>query len=116
MYVELEKKENYAILTLNREKALNALNSEVLSEIREAIRELISDTKMRGVIVTGKGEKAFCAGADITEMKGLNFDQAEEFARKGHKTMNMIAGSDLISIAAINGYAFRWGIRVSISM
>jgi enoyl-CoA hydratase len=115
MFIELLKKENYAILTLNRENALNALNSEVLSEIREAIRDLITDPKMRGVIITGKGEKAFCAGADITEMKNLNFDQAEEFARKGHKTMNMIAGSDLISIAAINGYALGGGLELALA-
>jgi len=110
-----KKKENYAILTLNRENALNALNSQVLSEIREAIRDLIQDSRMRGVIITGKGEKAFCAGADITEMKGLSFDAAEEFARKGHKTMNMIAGSDLISIAAINGYALGGGLELALA-
>jgi enoyl-CoA hydratase len=115
MFVDLQKKENYAILTLNRENALNALNSQVLSEIREAIRELIQDSRMRGVIITGKGEKAFCAGADITEMKGLSFDAAEEFARKGHKTMNMIAGSDLISIAAINGYALGGGLELALA-
>ncbi|MCX7810502.1 MAG: enoyl-CoA hydratase-related protein [Leptospiraceae bacterium] len=115
MFVDLQKKENYAILTLNRENALNALNSQVLSEIREAIRDLIQDSRMRGVIITGKGEKAFCAGADITEMKGLSFDAAEEFARKGHKTMNMIAGSDLISIAAINGYALGGGLELALA-
>jgi len=115
MFVDLQKKENYAILILNRENALNALNSQVLSEIREAIRELIQDSRMRGVIITGKGEKAFCAGADITEMKGLSFDAAEEFARKGHKTMNMIASSDLISIAAINGYALGGGLELALA-
>ncbi len=115
MFVDLQKKENYAILTLNRENALNALNSQVLSEIREAIRELISHNRMRGVIITGKGEKAFCAGADISEMKGLSYDAAEEFARKGHKTMNMIAGSDLISIAAINGYALGGGLELALA-
>jgi enoyl-CoA hydratase len=115
MFVDLQKKENYAILTLNRENALNALNSQVLSEIREAIRDLIQDSRMRGVIITGKGEKAFCAGADITEIKGLSFDAAEEFARKGHKTMNMIAGSDLISIAAINGYALGGGLELALA-
>jgi len=115
MLVELQKKENYAILTLNRESALNALNSQLLSEIREAIRELILDTRMRGIIITGKGEKAFCAGADVTEMKGLSYDEAEELARKGHKTMNMIAGSDLISIAAINGYALGGGLELALA-
>ncbi len=115
MFIELQKKSNYAILTLNRENALNALNSQLLFEIKEAIRELILDSKMRGIIITGKGEKAFCAGADITEMKGLKFDDAEEFARKGHKTMNMISGSDLISIAAINGYALGGGLELALA-
>ncbi|MCS7205620.1 MAG: enoyl-CoA hydratase-related protein [Leptospiraceae bacterium] len=115
MYVDLVKKGNYAILTLNREEALNALNSKVLSEIREAIRELITDPKMRGFIITGKGDKAFCAGADIKELHNLSYDDAEEFARKGHKTMNMIAGSDLISIAAINGYALGGGLELALA-
>lgn len=115
MYIELQKKENYAIITLNRENALNALNSEMLSELRESFRELISDSKMRGVIFIGKGEKAFCAGADVIEMKDLKYDGAEEFARKGHKTMNMIANSGLISIAAINGYALGGGLELALA-
>ncbi len=115
MYIELQKKENYGIITLSRESALNALNSEVLSGIREALRELMADPKMRGIIFTGKGEKAFSAGADVTEMKDLKYDGAEEFARKGHKTMNMIASSDMISIAAINGYALGGGLELALA-
>ncbi len=115
MYIELQKKENYGIITLSRENALNALNSDLLADIREALKELIGDRKMRGVIFTGKGEKAFCAGADVTEMKDLKYDGAEEFARKGHKTMNMIASSDLISIAAINGYALGGGLELALA-
>lgn len=115
MYLEIQKKENYAILTINRESSLNALNSELLLEIREAVRNLSLDSKMRGFILTGKGNKAFCAGADIQEMKDLTPDMAEEFARKGHKTMNTISNSDLISIAAINGYALGGGLELALA-
>ncbi|MFN3604862.1 MAG: enoyl-CoA hydratase/isomerase family protein [Leptonema sp. (in: bacteria)] len=115
MFIETIKKENYAILTINRESHLNALNSEVLQELREVIKNLNTDPKIRGFVITGKGNKAFCAGADITEMKDITPDKAEEFARKGHKTMNTISNSDLISIAAINGYALGGGLELALA-
>lgn len=115
MLVNIEKMQNYAILTIQREEAMNALNSQVLAEIREGIRELITDPKMRGVIITGKGDKAFSAGADLKELQNLSGEEAEEFARRGHKTMNMISGSDLITIAAINGYAIGGGLELALA-
>ncbi len=115
MFIEITKKENYAILVLNRESSLNALNSEILQELRDQLKILNSDPKMRGFIITGKGNKAFCAGADIIEMKEMTPDEAEEFARKGHKTMNAISNSDLISIAAVNGYALGGGLELALA-
>jgi enoyl-CoA hydratase len=114
-FIELEKKEGYALLKINRPEALNALNDEVLRDLRASIHELTSDRSMRGMILTGAGEKAFCAGADIIKMKDFSSEQAEEFARRGHKTMNMIANADLLSIAAINGFALGGGLELALA-
>ncbi|MCB1137923.1 MAG: enoyl-CoA hydratase/isomerase family protein [Leptospiraceae bacterium] len=111
----LEKKNHYAILTINRPDALNALNEDILNEIHEHVEGLAGDAAIRGLIITGTGEKAFCAGADIGQMASFNPEQAEAFARKGHKTMNAIAGSDLVSIAAINGFALGGGLELALS-
>ncbi|MBR32701.1 MAG: crotonase [Spirochaetaceae bacterium] len=111
----LDKKNQYALLTINRPEALNALNEDILSEIHEHVESLNSDKDIRGLIITGTGEKAFCAGADIGQMASFNPEQAEAFARKGHKTMNAISGSDLITIAAINGFALGGGLELALS-
>lgn len=111
----LDKKNQYALLTINRPDALNALNEDILSEIHEHLESLNSDKDIRGLIITGTGEKAFCAGADIGQMASFNPEQAEAFARKGHKTMNAISGSDLITIAAINGFALGGGLELALS-
>jgi enoyl-CoA hydratase len=114
-FIELEKKGAYALVKINRPDALNALNDDVLRDLRAAINDLSSDRAIRGVILTGAGEKAFCAGADIVKMKDFSSDDAEEFARRGHKTMNMIANSDLLSIAAINGFALGGGMELALA-
>ena len=111
----LEKKDNYAILTIDRTDALNALNEEILTEIHGQVEELANDKAIRGFIITGAGEKAFCAGADIGQMASFSPEQAEAFARKGHQTMNAISGSDLVSIAAINGFALGGGLELALS-
>lgn len=115
MPIEITKKENYAILVLDRESSLNALNLELLQELKDGVKTISSDPEIRGFIITGKGSKAFCAGADLVEMKDMTSDSAEEFARKGHKTMNAISNSDLISIAAINGYALGGGLEIALA-
>lgn len=114
-FVKVTKKDKYSILTINRPEVLNALNDDVLRDLREAIAELTDDKSMQGFILTGSGEKAFCAGADIIKMKDFTPEMAEEFARRGHKTMNMIANSNLISIAAINGFALGGGLELALS-
>ncbi len=114
-FIELEKKGAYALVRINRPDALNALNDDVLRDLRATVSELSSDPAIRGMIITGSGEKAFCAGADIVKMKDFSSDEAEEFARRGHKTMNMIANSDLLSIAAVNGYALGGGMELALA-
>jgi enoyl-CoA hydratase len=108
-----ETKGAYAVLTIDRSEALNALNEDILKEIFNHIEGI--DPAVRGLIITGSGEKAFCAGADIGQMASFNPEQAMEFARSGHRTMNAIAGSDLITIAAINGFALGGGLELALS-
>jgi len=113
-FVAVENRGEYSVLSLKRPEARNALNREVLKDIRESVQKIAQDRKQRLLIVTGEGN-SFCAGADIAAMKGLTAEQAEEFARQGHDTMNAIAGSDLISIAAINGHALGGGFELALA-
>jgi enoyl-CoA hydratase len=78
------------ILAINRPKSLNALNMETLKEIQMAVQEVKDHPEMKVLILTGTGEKAFVAGADITEMKEMNSLQAIQFSKLGHLTLRMI--------------------------
>ena len=111
----LKKKDGYAILTINRPKALNALNSATLLEIQSAVKELEEDEKIKAVILTGSGEKAFVAGADISEMSDLNTVEAYEFGKRGQDTFLMIEKSSKFYIAAVNGFALGGGCEISMS-
>ena len=111
----LEKKDGFAVLTINRPKALNALNSATLLEIQEAVRELENDNEVKAVILTGAGEKAFVAGADISEMADLNTVEAYEFGKRGQETFSMIENSSKFYIAAVNGFALGGGCEISMS-
>ncbi len=104
-----------AVVTINRPKALNALNFKTLDEILEAIRMAASDPKVHGVILTGAGEKAFIAGADITEMSGMNPIQAKVFADKGHHVGEAIETIPKVVIAAINGFALGGGCEMALA-
>ncbi len=114
-YLKIEKKNNFAILIISKESSMNSLNSKLLNEFIDALRIISSDSNIRGFIITGSGNKSFCAGADITELNHLSSDQAEDFARKGHKVMNLINNSDMISIAAVNGYALGGGLELALA-
>ena len=83
-YIQLEQEGHVGILTVNRPKALNALNSEVLSELVEVLDNLDTN-EIRCLIVTGAGDKSFVAGADIAEMSTLSKEEGEEFGRLGNK-------------------------------
>lgn len=111
----LEKKDGYAVLTINRPKALNALNSATLLEIQEAVKELEADKSVKAVILTGSGEKSFVAGADISEMANLNTVEAYEFGKRGQDTFSMIENSSKFYIAAVNGFALGGGCEISMS-
>ena len=102
-------------LVINRPKALNALNGETLLEIQTAVQEVQGRPEVKVLIITGSGEKAFVAGADITEMRGKNSVEARAFSELGHKTLNMVQNLDRPVIAAVNGFALGGGTEVALA-
>jgi len=111
-----EIKENILYITINREKALNALNRETLVELADVITFANEKADVRGVILTGAGEKAFVAGADIKEFSDYNAEQGEELARNGqHHVFNAIERSSKPFIAAINGFALGGGLELAMA-
>jgi enoyl-CoA hydratase len=103
------------ILTINRPKALNALNIETLRDIQGGIQEVMEHSEVKILIVTGSGEKAFVAGADIAEMKGMNSIEALNFSKLGHLTLKMIQELDRPAIAAVNGFALGGGMEIALA-
>jgi enoyl-CoA hydratase len=104
-----------ALITINRPDKLNALNIETMVEIKTAFTELASIDQIRGVIVTGSGEKAFIAGADIKELNSLNALSGKEFAEKGQDVFNTIQHFDKPVIAAVNGFALGGGCELALA-
>ncbi|SHJ31204.1 enoyl-CoA hydratase [Clostridium amylolyticum] len=113
--VLLEKEGNIAMVTINRPKALNALNSETLKELDLVIANLEEDDSIYAVILTGAGEKAFVAGADITEMKDLNAIQGRKFSILGNKVFRRLENLEKPVIAAISGFALGGGCELSMA-
>ena len=107
--IKIEKKEGVTTLKINRPQALNALNKDTLIELSKAIDELNNDKKIKAVILTGEGDKAFIAGADIKQMANLTPLEAKEFSKLGHGVLLKIENSRLIFIAAVNGFALGGG-------
>jgi len=110
--ISLSLEEGIAILKINRPKVLNALNRTTLLEIQRALKELEKDPQVRVLIITGEGEKAFVAGADISEMAPMNPKEALEFSKLGHETLNLIEEFPSPVIAAVNGYALGGGLEL----
>jgi len=104
-----------AILTISRPKALNALNAEVIGELYAAWKELEDDKNIRVVIITGDGEKAFVAGADIGELKVLDSLGGMALSQRGQSLFWKIENSNLIAIAAINGFALGGGCELAMA-
>ena len=112
--VLLEKKGNIAVATINRPKALNALNSEVLEDLNELVELVNADEEIRALVLTGSGEKAFVAGADIGEMSTLTKAGGEAFGKKGNNVFRKLETMPIPTIAAVNGFAL--GGRCELSM
>jgi enoyl-CoA hydratase len=111
-----EVKENILYITINREKSLNALNKDTLAELADIIAFAGKTDEVRGVILTGAGEKAFVAGADIKEFSDYSGKQGEELAKHGHDLVfNAIENSPKPFIAAINGFALGGGLELAMA-
>ena len=113
--VLLEKKGNIAVATINRPKALNALNSEVLEDLNELVELVNADEEIRALVLTGSGEKAFVAGADIGEMSTLTKAGGEAFGKKGNNVFRKLETMPIPTIAAVNGFALGGGCELSMS-
>lgn len=114
MNILIGVEEGIATITFNRPKALNALNSALLEELSHALDDMAADEDIRVLILTGAGDKAFVAGADITELANCNALQAKQFARQGQLVINKIAALPIPAIAAVNGYALGGGTEMAL--
>jgi enoyl-CoA hydratase len=110
-----EKENHIAIVTINRPKALNALNSETLKELNQTVDEIINDDDIYVVLVTGSGEKAFVAGADIIEMKDLNVIQGRKFSMLGNNIFRKLETMEKPVIAVLNGFTLGGGCELAIA-
>lgn len=113
-FVKYEEKGNYALLTIDNPSQLNALNSKVLDDIDATLNQIDLEN-IRCVIVTGSGEKAFVAGADITEMKDLDAKGGEAFGKKGNDIFRKIETFPIPFIAAVNGFALGGGCELAMA-
>lgn len=112
----VSKEENITVLTVNRPQVMNALNDETISELKKAFQQLEEDGNIRVIILTGAGEKAFIAGADINELKALDTEEKGEIkALKGQNLFYFIEDSTKIVIAAVNGFALGGGCEIALS-
>lgn len=112
----IETKDNVAILTINRLDQLNALNVKTIDELSRALTELDNDSNIRVVILTGSGERAFVAGADIKEFYQFSVEEGKALSKEGHeKLFNLIEKMQSPVIAAVNGFALGGGLELAMS-
>jgi enoyl-CoA hydratase len=114
MSVHLTRQEEFAVITLDRPEALNALSSAVLRELAQAFDQ-IAASDARALIVTGAGAKAFCAGADIKELTGRSLAEQRRDAAFGQAVLARLDALPICSVAAINGYAFGGGLELALA-
>jgi enoyl-CoA hydratase len=110
-----EKKDAIAYVTVNRPKVLNALNMATLEELRDVFHEIKNDARIRVVILTGAGEKAFIAGADINELVAHDPVSGKEYTHRGQSVLNLIENLGKPVIACIHGFALGGGCEVAMA-
>ena len=115
MPIDLDRADGVATLTLNRPEALNAFNTEQLHLLRDALAEVAADPDIRVLVLTGAGERAFAAGADIREMAALSPEGGLAFGRLGHAVTRAVETLPQPVIAAVNGYALGGGCELAIA-
>jgi enoyl-CoA hydratase/carnithine racemase len=113
--LQYEKKGSIAYVTVNRPKVLNALNTPTWTDLRTAFEDAKADTSVHGVILTGAGDKAFIAGADISELAHVDAYEAEESSRFGQGVLDLIENIGKPVIAAINGFALGGGCETAMA-
>jgi len=113
--IRVEREDAVALVTIDRPEALNALDVGTLTELRDRLRELADDESTRAVILTGAGEKAFVAGADIKYMSGLDVGQAKEWGALGHDAGRLLETMPKPTIAALNGFALGGGCELALA-
>jgi len=113
--VRVEVEGPFATVTVDRPKSLNALDTRTLQELEKAAADLSQREGLRGVILTGAGEKAFVAGADIAEMNGMDADKARHFGALGQRVMDVIAALPVPVVAAVNGFALGGGCELALA-
>jgi len=114
MPVDFSRRDEFAVITLNRPEALNALSFEIVGQIGEAI-DAAAASDARALLITGAGEKAFCAGADISELMGRSIAEARAGARRGQTTFAKLDELPIPSIAALNGFALGGGLELALA-
>ncbi len=110
-----EISDNILLLTINRADKLNALNSETILEVQAAFTEARKTPDLKGIIITGAGEKAFVAGADISEFSGINMENAKDLAQRGQDIFFLIEHTAIPVIAVVNGFALGGGCELSMA-
>lgn len=113
--IKLEIKDKTAWITIDRESKLNALNKDTIGELKSAVEEAENDGSVRSLIITGSGQKAFVAGADIQEFLGKSKEEAMALSEFGHDLMDRISNLSKPVIAAINGFALGGGLELALA-
>ena len=112
----VEQSDRIALVTINRPDKLNALNISVIDDLSKCMRELDTSPEVRCIILTGAGEKAFVAGADISEFAGFTVEEGRNLSAEGHrKLFDLIEEMGTPVIAAINGFALGGGLELAMS-
>ncbi|MFN4083688.1 MAG: enoyl-CoA hydratase/isomerase family protein [Bacteroidia bacterium] len=110
-----EVKDQIFYITINREDRLNALNIQTLTDIKNAVLSIYEDNNVRGVIITGKGTKAFAAGADIAEFANFNIEEGTKMSAEGHAVLRAVDNCPKPVIAAVNGFALGGGNELAMA-
>ena len=113
--IKFSKEGSVGVITINRPDKLNALNAEAFDELDVLLKHVKTDKNVSVVIITGSGEKAFVAGADINELNKCNVESGKEFARKGQLVFDQIENLGKPVIAAVNGFALGGGCELALS-
>ena len=114
-FILTDVSDQIGLITINRPEAMNAMNSEVIKELDQAVSDLVDNKEVGVIVITGSGEKAFVAGADIKAMQTMSSRQALEFSREGQEMTMTIENSPKPVIAAINGFALGGGCEIALA-